>query len=69
MILRPYQQTAIDQLYYYWTSHPASLPIVCMPTGSGKSIVIAELVRLFFDTWPEHHPRTVVLVPSKELAE
>ena len=67
--LRPYQQRAIDELYMYWTTHQGSLPIVCMPTGSGKSIVIAELARLFFDTWPEHHPRTVVLVPSKELAE
>ena len=37
--------------------------------NSGKSVVIAELCRLLFDTWPEHHPRTVVLVPSKELAE
>ena len=40
-----------------------------LPTGAGKSVVIAELVRLLFDTWPESHPRTVVLVPSKELAE
>ena len=40
-----------------------------MPTGSGKSVVIAELCRLLFDTWPQEHPRTVVLVPSKELAE
>jgi DNA repair protein RadD len=40
-----------------------------MPTGSGKSIVIAELARLLFDTWPDQHPRTLVLVPSKELAE
>ena len=31
--------------------------------------MIAELVRLLFDTWPESHPRTVVLVPGKELAE
>ena len=40
-----------------------------LPTGAGKSVVIAELVRLLFDTWPEEHPRTVVIVPSKELAE
>lgn len=37
--------------------------------NSGKSVVIAELCRLLFDTWPDEHPRTVVLVPSKELAE
>jgi len=69
--LRPYQQRSIDQLYQWWVAHPGieAAPIVCMPTGSGKSVVIAELCRLLFDTWPEEHPRTVVLVPSKELAE
>lgn len=71
MILRPYQQRAIDQLYSWWVQRPGitETPICVMPTGSGKSVVIAELCRLLFDTWPEEHPRTVVLVPSKELAE
>lgn len=32
-------------------------------------MIIAELCRLLFDTWPDDHPRTVVLVPSRELAE
>ena len=67
--LRPYQQRSIDLLYQWWVAHPNGLPICTLPTGSGKSVVIAELCRLLFDTWPEHHPRTVVLVPSKELAE
>ena len=43
--------------------------MLVLPTGAGKSIVIAELTRLLFDTWPEDHPRTLVIVPSKELAE
>jgi DNA repair protein RadD len=70
-LLRTYQQRVLDQLYTWWTTHPGveEAPICVMPTGSGKSIVIAELARLLFDTWPEEHPRTVVLVPSKELAE
>ncbi len=69
--IRPYQQAAIDGLYNWWMAHPGieQACILAMPTGSGKSIVIAELVRLLFDTWPEAHPRTLVLVPSKELAE
>jgi len=69
--LRPYQQRVLDHLYTWWTQHPgaAETPICVMPTGSGKSVVIAELARLLFDTWPDEHPRTVVLVPSKELAE
>ncbi len=71
MTPRPYQQEAIDQLYRWWVDHPGvdQSPLLVLPTGAGKSIVIAELVRLLFDTWPEQSPRTVVLVPSKELAE
>lgn len=71
MQLRPYQQASIDNLYAWWAAKPAvsEAPLVVLPTGAGKSVVIAELVRLLFDTWPDQHPRTVVLVPSKELAE
>lgn len=68
MILRPYQQRSIDALYQWWTQRQGN-PICTLPTGAGKSVVIAELCRVLFDTWPEEHPRTVVLVPSKELAE
>lgn len=71
MILRPYQQATLDQLYTWWVAHPGidAAPLLVLPTGAGKSVVIAELVRLLFDTWPDEHPRTLVLVPSKELAE
>lgn len=71
MQLRTYQQRTIDCLYNWWCAHPGinETPLLVLPTGAGKSHVIAELVRLLFDTWPESHPRTVVLVPSKELAE
>ena len=71
MNLRPYQQRAIDQLYGWWVANPGhqAAPVMVLPTGAGKSVVIAELVRLLWDTWPEDKPRTVVIVPSKELAE
>jgi DNA repair protein RadD len=71
IILREYQQRAVDDLYAWWVGHPGidEIPIMALPTASGKSIIIAELVRLLFAYWPEDHPRTVVLVPSKELAE
>ena len=71
MKLRPYQQATLDALYAWWVAHPGidHAPILALPTGSGKSVVIAELTRLLFDTWPEEHPRTLVIVPSKELAE
>jgi len=68
--IRDYQQRAIDALYTWWTTHDqGQIPLLVLPTGAGKSLVIAELTRLLWDTWPESQPRTVVLVPSKELAE
>jgi DNA repair protein RadD len=71
MQLRPYQQRTLDQLYSWWMAHPGTgqNPICTLPTGAGKSVVIAELCRLLFDTWPEEHPRCIVIVPSKELAQ
>lgn len=71
MTPRTYQQRCLDCLYHWWIEHPgeSEIPLIVAPTGSGKSIIIAELTRLLFDTWPEAHPRTLVLVPSKELAE
>jgi len=69
--LRDYQQETIDALYAWWMKHGGieHAPILVLPTGAGKSVVIAELTRLLFDTWPEDHPRTLIIVPSKELAE
>lgn len=71
MTLREYQNEAIEGLFSWWTKHPAiiDIPIVVLPTGAGKSVVIAEQTRQLFQLWPEDHPRTLVIVPSKELAE
>lgn len=71
MQLRDYQREAIDALFTWWAKHPAidDIPVVVLPTGAGKSVVIAEQTRQMFALWPEDHPRTLVIVPSKELAE
>lgn len=71
IVLRDYQQASLDKLYHWWQTHPGidEAPLVVVPTGGGKSWIIAELTRLLWDTWPEELPRTLVLVPSKELAE
>jgi DNA repair protein RadD len=69
--LRPYQETAINKTYEWWESHAGgdNIPLVTMPTASGKSIVIAELARQVRELWHEASPRIIVIVPSKELAE
>lgn len=71
MELRDYQQAQLDALYAWWSKHNAieDPPLIVAPTGSGKSFTIAMIVDRLFETWPQAHPRTVVLVPSKELAE
>lgn len=69
--LRDYQQESVDRTFEYWGSYPGaeSAPILWLPTGAGKSIICAGIVDRAFKEWPEHHPRSLVIVPSKELAE
>ena len=43
--LRPYQQEAVDATLTYFRRHTQPAVIV-LPTGAGKSLVIAELARL-----------------------
>ncbi|QIZ76368.1 DEAD/DEAH box helicase [Ferrimonas lipolytica] len=43
--LRPYQQDAVDAVVKHFRKHRAPA-VVVLPTGAGKSLVIAELARL-----------------------
>lgn len=71
MILREYQTRTVNSLFDWWTKHPevTDIPLLVLPTAAGKSVICAEVVRQMWEQWPDFHPRTVVLVPSKELAE
>lgn len=42
--LRDYQQAAIDNLYGYFEENDGN-PILALPTGTGKSIIIGEFTR------------------------
>ncbi len=63
--LRNYQQDAIDKLYLWLKNHTGN-PCVVAPTGSGKAILIAEVIRLCVEQW---HGRVLVLAHVKELLE
>jgi len=65
-MLRPYQQRAIDQLYD-WMQNNDGHPCLVLPTGAGKSHVIAELCREAVQNWPE--TRILMLTHVKELIE
>jgi DNA repair protein RadD len=67
MDLRPYQQKAIDLLYAWFENNPTGHPVVCLPGGSGKSVVIASVVKDAMQNWPE--TRVLMLVGVKELIQ
>lgn len=63
--LRPYQADAVKSLYDFWAKGKGKNPLICMPTGSGKSLVIAEFVRKTCTSWPG--VRVCVLTHKREL--
>lgn len=65
-MLRDYQQRAIDQLYKWLSTHTGH-PCVVMPTGSGKSHIVAALCKDALQQWPE--TRILMLTHVKELIE
>ena len=66
MSLRPYQTRAIKDLYTWLSKHQGH-PCLVLPTGSGKSHIVAELCRDALQSWPE--TRILMLTHQKELIE
>jgi DNA repair protein RadD len=64
--LRPYQSAAIDGLYRYWSEGKGDNPIIVAPTGSGKSLIIAHLIK---DAMAYPGTRVLMLTHVKELLE
>ena len=65
MILREYQQNAVDAVYAYMRTRTGN-PCVVAPTGSGKSPMIATICRDVVTRW---RGRVLVLAHVKELLE
>lgn len=63
---RYYQQEAVNSIYQYFQSNSGN-PIVAMPTGTGKSVVIADFIREVFTYFPNQ--RVMMLTHVKELIE
>lgn len=63
--LRPYQQAAVDSVFDYFRSNTGNPLIVC-PTGAGKSVIIAELLKRVFE-YPNQ--RVAMLTHRKEIIE
>jgi DNA repair protein RadD len=63
---RPYQTEAVTSIWAYFATHTGN-PIVVMPGGTGKSVVIARFVKSVFDAYPGQ--RVQMLTHVKELIQ
>ena len=64
-MLRDYQRRAIDQLYAWFSKNPTGNPCLMLPTGAGKSHIVAALCKEALQLWPE--TRVLMLTHVKEL--
>lgn len=63
--LRPYQQEAVDSIFRWFEQNKEGNPLVVLPTGAGKSLVIAAFIREVLAAYPGE--RILVLTHVKEL--
>lgn len=70
--LRPYQREAVDSLYAYWQDKAGS-PLLVLPTGAGKSLVLATVCKELIENYPDMrilivtHVRELILSNFSEL--
>ncbi len=65
LTLRPYQQEAVDAVYQHLRSRDDN-PVVVIPTGGGKTPVMATICRDAVQTW---NGRVLILAHVKELLQ
>lgn len=66
LLARDYQTEAVYSLWEYF-KRASGNPLVCMPTGTGKSVVIAEFLHSVYKPFPNQ--RVMILTHVKELIE
>lgn len=66
-LLRDYQSRTIDQLYQWFNANSKGNPCLVLPTGAGKSHIIAALCKDALSNYPD--TRILMLTHQKELIE
>lgn len=61
---RPYQTEAVQSLWTYFATKTGN-PVIAMPTGTGKSIVIASFLETIYRNYPDQ--KVLILTHVKEL--
>lgn len=63
--LRYYQSEAVEGVFNWFAAHPEGNPLIALPTGTGKSVVIAEFIRRAIACYPA--TRVMIATHVKEL--
>jgi DNA repair protein RadD len=64
---RYYQTEAVDSVWRYFQEGNIGNPVLALPTGTGKSVVIARFLQSVYQVYP--FQRVIMLVDSKELVQ
>lgn len=67
MQLRDYQDYAINSVYEFFEKNPEGHPVIAMPPGTGKSVVIGAFVESALKQYPDQN--IMMLTHVKELIE
>lgn len=67
LTLRYYQKEAIFSIFDYFQKGGTGNCVAALPTGTGKSLIIAEFIRQVFQYWPNQ--RLMLITHVKELIE
>ncbi len=65
MELREYQKEAVSALWKWFRANPEGAPILCLPTGAGKSVICAEIARAICGKGLDR--RVLIVAHRKEL--
>lgn len=66
MIPRDYQVQAVESIWKYFSNNTGN-PLLCLPTGTGKSVIIALLLKKIFEAFPNQ--KVLMITHVKELIQ
>ena len=66
MTPRKYQTEAVESIWKYFSEKTGN-PLLCLPTGTGKSVIIAMLLKKIFEIYPNQ--KVLMITHVKELIQ
>ena len=65
--LRPYQEECCIAFFFFFLKNKGQNPLLVLPTGTGKSVIIAEIIRRFYEL--DNNASVLMLTHVSELVK